>query len=276
MRKNAAMRVGAGEHAYSAAALIPMAVVAAGVLVLALLASGSPPGTIVVQSFAERYSAAATSGPKRISITTVTQTSGSGVLERIFFSVSFNRGSEAVNSHRSMERYVAADNTVYEFSASKFDAAELRLTGIRPARRPDLLAGYPGTSLAPGRISFFKRLLDRHVYRIAARIVFDGRPALKLVPLPGEGSLGLGARTGIHQLLGTAYVTPGSDDPIAESIRGFQHIDWTAYTVLPDTATNRRLLSLTARHPSARVSHSAIAYLRAIGYLRAVRRPRHP
>jgi hypothetical protein len=79
----------------------------------------------------------------------------------------------------------------------------------------------------------------------------------------------------------TVYVTPGSYEPIesvnrtrlpgVEYVNGTKSVGvrtisvtrWRTYRVLPATAANQRLLSLTARHPHARVVDNATAFLRA-------------
>ncbi len=98
----------------------------------------------------------------------------------------------------------------------------------------------------------------------------DGRAALKLTPT--RRSVRLGSHSGVHELLGTVYVTPGTYDPIKEVLRepglgvGFSSTlveSWLVYKVLPVTKATSELVSLSARHPRARVIHSGTGYLAA-------------
>ncbi len=69
----------------------------------------------------------------------------------------------------------------------------------------------------------------------------------------------------------TVYVSPSSYYPIREvtlapagaKVHVVGVINWLRYKVLPATAVNQRLVSLTARHPGARTVHvSAGVFLR--------------
>ena len=270
MRENAAVHGGADNRRAGWTSLVTMGLVAVIVLVLALVVSGTlssrSHGTIVVQRFTERFigSARQTHSPKEVSITTVSETSRSGRLGRLLITESLSRGYELVIDGPSLERYVPTDTTVYEMTASQLQAAEERILHVHFRRGRSLAITYAGTSLAPGRSGFFWSLLRRHIYRLAGRTTFDGRQALKLVPPSRDGILSFTARSGVQQVLGTAYIAPGSHDPLGAVTPGFAVIRWTEYAVLDDTPANRNLLSLTARHPGARVSSSASAYLREI------------
>jgi hypothetical protein len=87
--------------------------------------------------------------------------------------------------------------------------------------------------------------------KVVGPTVVGSREAIKLVPLHGQGEYD---------------VAPGSYYPIRE-IRvahgASTTTTWDQYRVLPETGSNRSLLSLTARHPSARINGSNADYLTA-------------
>ena len=122
---------------------------------------------------------------------------------------------------------------------------------------------YGGAPFSPGHDSVFEQQLRRHLYKLAGRTTLAGRPALKLVPAHGSTAL----INGQYQLLGSVYVSPRTYTPIREVVNDGTGnsfvLEWTRYTVQPDTAANRRLLSLTARHPDARIVHGIGAFIAA-------------
>jgi hypothetical protein len=257
------MRGDADSHRASAAALVPIAVVAAAVLVLALLISGGRTGTIVVQRFVEPVSR--TNGPQvRIAFTTITETSADGATTRFLLEDSLAKDYGSVIAGNTMERYIPVDRTVYVMSADSYERAYAaylarRFRGKHVRAAP--LFSYTGSWLAPGRESFFKAQLGLHNYRLAGRTTIDGRSALKLIPM--HNSIAFATHTRAQMILQPAYVSPGSYDPIEEVSNGSERYVWTEYRVLPATAANQRLLSLTAEHPRAHISYSATAYIRA-------------
>jgi hypothetical protein len=121
----------------------------------------------------------------------------------------------------------------------------------------------------PGPTSIFERQLRAGQYRLAGRTTIDGRAALRLVQTRTT-VLALPNNAGSLESHDTAYVAPGTYNPIEEIIsstlpdlRTTVVNRWQSYKVLPATPANQRLLSLTARHPTARVIDNARAYLRA-------------
>jgi hypothetical protein len=271
MRENAAMHGDAGNHRASASSLLPIALVAAAVLGLALLVHGGSKGTIVVQRVVEPTSRI--NGPQtEISFLTVTETSASGAVTRYLsesrFGASTARTYGSAFAGTTLEQYIPADNTVYVMSDAAYNAANRayfarRFPGQRARAEP--LLSFDGSWLTPGQESFFKVQLEIHDYQVAGRTTLDGHRTLKLVPAPGRNSIAFSPhlRDGQMQLL-TAYVTPGSYHPIEERADGSVRYLWTEYRVLPATNANKRLLSLTAEFPHAHISYSPTAYIRAL------------
>jgi hypothetical protein len=251
----------------SAASLIPIALIAAAILVLSLVVSAPKgSGTIVVQKLSERFGGTTGGGGAHpsMSITFVAETTAAGHMRRLFTTTSVNHGLEGLVDGPLREVYLSRNNTVYVMTQESLMRAEDRLLH-RPVngRERTYSFSYDGTWMAPGRTSFFAVQLRRHNYRIAGRTTIAGRPALKLVPVHSANVFAVDSPA--RMLLEPAYVSPGSYDPIAGSPLGpGTDVFWTEYRVLPDTAANRRLLSLTARHPRAHVSFSVDAYLRAV------------
>jgi hypothetical protein len=283
MRKNAGVYEGPDNHAASAAALIPIAAVAVAVLLLALLVHGGRAGTIVVerQTFvAITVQNGRANHPAPFVITSIDETSANGTLQRSFTSNSITRpGYQEVDVGDALQLYDPADNTVYVTSQQarqRATIAQIQSTapkgshvGVGVAHLSSV--GYSSATLqyVPGRVSIFERQLAAGQFRLAGRTTIAGRAALKLVqtrptviPLAQNAS-GFESRD-------TVYVAPGTYDPIEgitrstlPGLRTTVVVHWLSYKVLPATAVNRRLLSLTARHPTARVIDNAMAYVRA-------------
>ena len=271
----------ADNHRPSAAALLPAAVIAAVVLLVALLVSGSQTGTIVVEKIT--FSATAIQNgqpnpPSRFSVTTISQTAADGTLQREFTANSFYlSGYQLVFTPQGgIQLYEPQDNTIFETTEGAVQRAitdQLKAsvppgTHVRTGvgRRQYLSARY---ALVPRRLSVFAQGLLEGEYRVAGRAMIDGRRALRLV----ETRAARRAFQRAGRALSTdetVYVTPVTYDPIEETIRtkfacaqSTATERWLVYRVLPATSENSRLLSLTALHPGAAISHDPRAYLRA-------------
>lgn len=258
------MHGGADEHTPSALSLIPIAVAAAAVLVLALVISGSRSGTIVVQRVVEPISRR--NGPQtRISFLMVTETSASGTVTRFASETSYGHllAQSSVIAGNTLERYIPTDDTVYVMTDAAYEAAfrayvRRHFPHVHARLAPP--QSFAGSWLEPGPESFFKVQLQRGNYQLAGQKRIDGRRVVELVPSPGRGSIAFALHSAAEMTLIPAYVSPHSYDPIEEKSNGTVRYRWTEYRVLPATAANQRLLSLTAEHPHARISDSAIAY----------------
>ena len=110
----------------------------------------------------------------------------------------------------------------------------------------------------PTQISSARQLLAQHLLKVDGSTTIDRRAAIKLTGpafdihhqyTNADGDAGV-----------TLYVDPHTYVPIAETIDRkplFAETQvWTRYETLPITAANQRLLSLTARHPNARVDRN--------------------
>jgi len=175
----------------------------------------------------------------------ITETSVNGDQERVFVSGSFlPPGDQDVWTSNSQAIYEAADNTIYTGTVNN-----------------------GGPMFSPGQTSVFKQQLDEHLYRLDGRSMIDGRAVLKLVPVQAA----LRRAGDAVDVFPTVYVSPKTYYPIRSVAPGFpgskvrvaEVINWRDYKVLPATAANRRLVSLTARHPHARVDDNAVAFQRA-------------
>lgn len=273
MRENAAVHGGADKHRRSAVTLLPMAIVAAVVLALALFVSNGRTGTIV---FARMVVSATTTQSGRtshtalFSILEITETSPDGVEQRVLTSDTFTRpGFQMVVAGQRIELYDPLDDTIFATTQAAEQRAVNAQTGLSQAGITARVQ-YARISFVPGRRSVFQQQLLAHQYRVAARETIDGRPALKLVPVTANQLLPARHSPGSYASLGTAYVSPRTYDPIEEvnrtrlsGIVSTAIVRWRSYRVLPATSANQRLLSLTARHPHARMIDNARAFLRA-------------
>jgi hypothetical protein len=269
MRKNAGMHEGPDDHAASAAALIPIAVVAVAVLLLALLVSGNRTGTIVVERViwnAVTVQGGQTRRPPPYSLTTITQASADGTVQRSFYSTSVTRpGFQYASAGQTVEFYDAAHNTIYqttEPALKRLYSEQSRASGGRVA---ELSAAETYT---PDRTSVFEQELRAGLYRVARRVAFDGRPALELVQTHPT-RLAVPHDSGQNVSESTVYVGPRTLDPIGEVTREkFAGADvtvisrWRTYRVLDATPAHQWLVSLTARHPGAHIVYGALNYSR--------------
>jgi len=84
--------------------------------------------------------------------------------------------------------------------------------------------------------------------RVLGPAVVDGQRAIRLVPIHGQGELD---------------VRPGTYYPIKEILAGNTTYTWQRYEVHAASQPNVSLLSVTARHPSARLEDSNAGFLTA-------------
>jgi hypothetical protein len=116
MRENAAVHGHADSHRASAASLVPIAFVAAAVLVLAVLVHESSKGTIVVERITFSATTVYNGKPNRPApfvTTSIDETSADGTLQRSFTSNSVTRpGYQQVVVGSTLQLYDPAENTV--------------------------------------------------------------------------------------------------------------------------------------------------------------------
>ena len=262
----------------SPVSLIPMAFVAAGVLVLALIVSGkTQPGRIVVQriTLGSTTSRRGKSFRQRtVSLTAITEVSAGGHEQRSFTSNSItNPGFQQASAGTTLQLYDPRDNTVYvtterdelRAAMAPFETHPLKGTTSRGGVGKLQSISASSVGYLPGTSSPYDQWLRESDYRVAGHTTIDGLAAIRLVqPLPAA------VGSGDFQSRVTVYLAAGSHDPIETVDRvklPGMHVAsverWQTYRVLRATAANQRLLSLTARHPQARVVASATAYLRA-------------
>jgi hypothetical protein len=205
--------------------------------------------------------------------TTITATSSTADEQGTFSANSSTAaGFQEFEAGNSLQLYDPTVNTIYETTVPAWQAAITRQmdqnqpSGTRSASRSVTFA----YSASPGRMSVFEQQLHAGLYKLAGHTLIDGRAALRLVP--ARHSISLHRNSGVHQLLGTVYLDPRTYDPIKEVIRASDLAPdfsstlierWLAYRVLPASPENLELISLTARHPGARLVHSAKGYLAA-------------
>jgi len=219
--------------------------VAQAKLLAHISAALSRPETIVIED--ERVHLIAGGYTQRnvtYSVETITETSRSGQQERTFVTGSYMRpGFQNVWTSNWEAVYDPADDTIY--------------TGAE---------NNGGPAFEPGDTSVFKQELDEHQYRLDGKATIDGRPALKLVP----NQAGMSRYDETADLYPTVYVSPKTYHPMREvtpappgaKVRIAEVANWLSYKVLTGTAANRRLVSLSARHPHAHVVHSTAAMQR--------------
>jgi hypothetical protein len=135
---------------------------------------------------------------------------------------------------------------------------------VEPARIPSLRSSASGlwkmkitaSYRVPSDTSAIQSALEHHQLTVDGLTTVNGRPALKLATPTSPPS----------NPSTQYYVEPGSYAPIKTVSRSGGNltiITFHRYEVLPDTPGNRKLLNLTARHPTARVDNSHADYLRA-------------
>jgi hypothetical protein len=200
-----------------------------------------------------------------------------------------DRGFEVMTSGNNEAVYDPTNNTVYEttqdaelaasFKQATQEARKLqqRLKSNPPSakasQRTTTTVVRPGTKLygalvgltepgLSGLSDMFVPHVGRHE-RVVARVTIDGSPALKLAQAWYMTDLGAMGEVGGY---GTMYVTPKTYKPVRDVLPGGKDTttnNWLSYRVLPATTANLKLVSLTALHPKATVSHSATGFLRA-------------
>jgi hypothetical protein len=234
-------------------------------------------GTIVVEvtrmAFATNPTANGDAAP---SATQVTTTRSITYRQTSFTEDSLMRpGYQQDQTGDSLELYDPSDNTIYVTTQHAWVAAVTRQFEKNQPKGTETSSGTGvsftySPSYTPGRMSVYEQQLHAHRYKLAGHARIDGRVALKLAP--ARRAVPLSAHSGAHVVLGTVYVEPGTYDPIEEithttfgpGLGSTTLVEtWLVYKVLPATAANLKLVSLTARHPSARVVHSATGYLAA-------------
>ena len=281
MRENAAMHGGADSPRVSPVALLPIALIAVIVVAIALLVRGGQAPTIVVERMTVTGVTSEQHGVRHASawtFTTISETSADGALLRSFIEDSISRpGFQQVTTPQTMEIYDPLDNTIFETSPSAYRQATNEQIaraighgrGVHVQRRSRRSITYYAAALVPGRMSVPQQQLLAHQARIVARVTIAGRPALKLDDQRVTFAPGL-RPSGHYGSVSTQYVTPETYEPIEQITRsnfpGLRETvvgRWPGYRVLADTRVNQRLLSLSARHPTAHVVLGAAGYIRA-------------
>jgi hypothetical protein len=261
LRENAAVPRISNRMLGSAVVLVVSVASAVVAIVFAPSSTIRQNGTIVVQRFTESLSGKA----RRVAMMTITETSASGAFQRILQADSHQpAGFLEASTGTTLQYYDPRDNTIYAMSLRAYETASDHhrfKAPSEPKRGARRRLPFAGTFVAPGRQSFFGKQLDEHHFHVSGRTTIDGRRALILTPTRQF------IAGGAHRFLGTAYVTPRTHDPIAYRLPG-STIRWSMYRVMPATAAHRRLLSLSARHPTARTVHSASAWVRVERTLR--------
>jgi hypothetical protein len=202
-----------------------------------------------------------------------------------------DRGFEAMSSGNNEGIYDPTNNTVYETNQdAELGAAMQQLTKTGRQLRQRLKSSQPSTQASqrtttvditpsskqydfwvsttePG-LDGLSEMFVPHIgrrERVVARVKIDGHPALKLAQAWYMTDLGADGEVGGY---GTMYATPKSYEPVRDVLpNGDDAVtnNWLSYRVLPATRANLKLVSLTALHPGARVSHSASSFLQAQG-----------
>jgi hypothetical protein len=278
MRENAAMQGGADKRRASAASLVPIAFVAAVVVVLALLVHGGRKGTIVVQRIvfsATTVQGGKTNRPAPFSVVEITETSADGTDQRDLTSNTFGRaGFQQVLAGQAIELYDPIDRTIFVATQAGEQQAFERQAKLNTPKgfhtSTATVRLHAELGFAAGRRSIYEQQLQAGQLTVAGHVTIDGRPALKLLQSHATRLPVLNNNSGAFESVDTIYVSPQSYDPIEEIIHsnlpGITETvlnRWQKYRVLPATTANRRLISLTALHPHARIIHSATAYFRA-------------
>jgi hypothetical protein len=199
------------------------------------------------------------------------------------------RGFEAMSSGNSEGIYDPTNDTVYETNQNaELGASMQQLTKTGRELRQRLKSSHPSaqasqrtttTIIGPsskqydsfvamsepgldGLSEMFVPHVGRHEH-VAARVTIDGHRALKLAQAWYMTDMGAMGEVGGY---GTMYVAPQTYEPVRDVLpNGDDTVtnNWLSYRVLPATQANLKLVSLTAPHPGARVSHSATGFLRA-------------
>lgn len=223
-----------------------------------------------------------------LTLTSITEGAGGGVQRSLLMESVARPGFQEAYAGDTLELYDPLDNTIYEATEAGLDSAEhaararrLKRAAKRAAPKGarvlqgtgvgqfQTIAGGPDPSTAPDGSSVFRLDLREHLYRILRRTHVNGQRAIELVAT--RKAMREQEDSDSTPVLGTVYVNPVTYAPIRQvidarlvpdiEITSIQ--DWLKYQILPLTAANERLLSLSARHPGAHVVHGAVAFLRA-------------
>jgi hypothetical protein len=131
------------------------------------------------------------------------------------------------------------------------DGSAMLNAGIRPDGAPtrlQIVAAYR----VPSETDSIRTQLQEHKLKLNGTMTIDGRDAIALSTADGSAKY---------------YVEPGTYYPIRTMLQnpggGLLTTTFSQYQVLPDTAANQTLLSLTARHPGARIDTSHADYVAA-------------
>jgi hypothetical protein len=276
MQENAAMHEGAERPTASAVALLPIGFVAAVVVVLALVLRGNQTGTIVVERIVLSGTTTEAGRTQHLSswFTEVSETSADGSRERDLQANSISRpGFQQLTSAQELELYDPHDNTIFETSQAAWLHAVDAQQGVGVGNSVGTGGGTATVSskliFTAGRHSVFAQELLAHQYRLAGRTRIDGRRVLRLLPvhptrLPFPHNRGRYVTSNVY------YAAPGTYDPVAwitrSTLPGVEEMlaeRWLSYRVVAATSKHQWLVSLTARHPGARVVTGARAYIRA-------------
>lgn len=265
----------------SPSSLLPMAVVAIGVLALALAVSGAlwrnTTGTIVLQRIVFTSTGGFIGAPnrrERFSFMSAVESSPNGTELRSLTSSSGMRpGFQESNAGETIALYDAADNTIYETTEPAWQrAVNAQFNRNAPkgshTTSATLHSSYAYASHTPGTMSVYEQELRAGQYRLGRRTTIDGRPALELIPT--QRAVRSGPHSEIRQIFDPVYVSPKAFAPIQQVVdttvpgqRTRTVERWLTYRVFAATSANLWRVSLTARHPHARVVHSATGFLRA-------------
>ena len=259
--------------AHATLALAPMALAAAAVVLVALLLAGGQDGAIVVQRVLTGL--APSGGGKvqwqRAPATSIIETSRQGAELRLLASSPSAGGATVVAGDR-LEVYDPSSDTIYETTATALE----RTTGMRElpfgvgtVRGTGKIVLHSALRFVPGQTSVYEQELAAGLLRTGPTLRLDGREVLELFPVRRPATPA--PLRNLIELRASVYVSAQSYDPVEEVLatgpRSHQpsiYERWLTYLVLPATSANRRLLSLRAMHPLARVVSGARAYLRAL------------
>jgi hypothetical protein len=282
MQQNATMQGDADNRSMALASLLPMAAVAVIVLVVALIVSGSETGTIVVER--TMMTAASVEGDRvqhapPTTITEITESSAGGTYQRSFKAESISRrGFQQLDVADRLELYDPLDNTIFETTQAAWERAVTdSIVGRGGPGQGEGHVQYSSSTFfvssaeafTPGKRSVPAQQLLAHQYTLVGRTTLAGHPALKLVQSrPTE--FAAFDHSPRYTSVSTEYVSPRTFDPIADftrmrlpNVKSTVVQRWRTYLVLPASRANQWRVSLTARHPHARVVVSARGYIRA-------------
>ena len=237
------------------------------------------PTTILIQRMrTETLSTQTGTAPRMafgpVSLVEIDEVSRNGSVQRSFSTSSEERpGFQDLSAGPALQIYDAADDTIYETTLAAWQAAVQRSFSHGSLST----FSYSGVdSTGPGDLSVFAQRLRQHLYRLGGSTTVEGQAALELVPVKTSIPIPSTGYGSAREYLGTVYVSPRTYYPIREVTRvpstgsplgnapgtvGEIINDWSEYKVIPATDRNAGLVSLTARHPHARIVHGAKAYL---------------